>query len=63
MEQLKGLGISYDWDREIATCSPEYYKWNQWIFLKMYEKGLAYKKRQQLIGVHPVQQYWQMNKW
>lgn len=43
-EQLKGLGISYDWDREIATCSPEYYKWNQWIFLKMYEKGLAYKK-------------------
>lgn len=43
-EQLKGLGISYDWEREIATCSPDYYKWNQWIFLKMYERGLAYKK-------------------
>src|SRR5699024_135386 len=42
--QLKELGISYDWDREVATCSPKYYKWNQWLFLKMYEKGLAYKK-------------------
>ncbi|WP_213818398.1 leucine--tRNA ligase [Garciella nitratireducens] len=44
-EQLKQLGISYDWDREIATCTPEYYKWNQWFFLKMYEKGLVYKKK------------------
>jgi len=42
--QLKELGYSYDWDRKIATCVPEYYKWNQWIFLKMLEKGLAYKK-------------------
>ena len=42
--QLKMLGFSYDWDREIATCDPEYYKWNQWIFLKMYEKGIAYRK-------------------
>lgn len=42
--QLKELGNSYDWEREVATCSPDYYKWNQWIFLKMYEKGLAYKK-------------------
>jgi leucyl-tRNA synthetase len=41
---LKRMGFSYDWDREIATCDKEYYKWNQWIFLKMYEKGLAYKK-------------------
>ncbi|MDT7911301.1 MAG: leucine--tRNA ligase [Thermocrinis sp.] len=43
-EQLKSLGFSYDWDREIATCEPEYYKWNQWIFLKLYEKGLVYRK-------------------
>ncbi len=43
--QLKRLGFSYDWDREIATCRPEYYKWEQLIFLKMLEKGLAYKKR------------------
>ncbi len=43
-EQLNRMGLSYDWDREVATCSPEYYKWNQWLFLKFYEKGLAYKK-------------------
>ena len=42
--QLRLLGFSYDWDREIATCDPEYYRWNQWIFLKMYEKGVAYRK-------------------
>ncbi len=43
--QLKNLGFSYDWDREIMTCAHGYYKWNQWFFLKMYEKGLAYRKR------------------
>ncbi|MBU4484605.1 leucine--tRNA ligase [bacterium] len=42
--QLKALGYSYDWDREIATCEPEYYKWEQLIFTKLFEKGLAYKK-------------------
>jgi len=42
--QLKKMGLSYDWDREIATCKPEYYRWNQWFFLKMFERGLAYKK-------------------
>ncbi len=43
--QLKRMGLSYDWDREVTTCLPEYYRWNQWLFLRMYEKGLAYKKR------------------
>jgi leucyl-tRNA synthetase len=43
--QLQRLGISYAWSREIATCVPEYYKFNQWIFLKMFERGLAYRKR------------------
>jgi leucyl-tRNA synthetase len=43
--QLQRLGISYAWDREIATCLPDYYKFNQWIFLKMFERGLAYRRR------------------
>lgn len=42
--QLRRLGFSYDWDREIATCDPEYYRWNQWIFLKMFERGIAYRQ-------------------
>ena len=42
--QLKKMGCMYDWDAELMTCDPEYYKWNQWLFLKLYEKGLAYRK-------------------
>lgn len=42
--QLKKMGFSYDWDREIATCRPEYYRWEQWLFLQMLEKGMAYRK-------------------
>jgi leucyl-tRNA synthetase len=42
--QLKKLGLSYDWDREVNTCLPDYYKWNQWIFLRMLERGLAFRK-------------------
>ncbi len=43
-DQLKKMGLVYDWQREVTTCSPEYYRWNQWFFLKMLERGLAYKK-------------------
>jgi leucyl-tRNA synthetase len=42
--QLNRMGLSYDWEREVTTCSPEYYKWNQWFFLKMLKRGLAYRK-------------------
>ncbi|MGV8169683.1 MAG: class I tRNA ligase family protein [Candidatus Nanoarchaeia archaeon] len=45
IKQMKGLGLSYDWERLVETHKPDYYKWDQWIFLKMYEKGLAYKKK------------------
>ena len=43
-EQLSELGLSYDWEREVCTCHPDYYKWMQWIFIQFYKKGLAYKK-------------------
>lgn len=43
-EQLRSLGFGYDWEREVTTCKPEYYKWEQWFFTRLYEKGLVYKK-------------------
>ncbi len=43
--QLKSMGFSYDWDRELATCSPEYYRWEQWLFIRMMEQGLVYRKK------------------
>ena len=42
--QLASMGLSYDWDRKVATCTPDYYKWTQWLFIQFYKKGLAYKK-------------------
>jgi len=45
-QQMQAMGLAIDWSREVATCTPEYYKWNQWLFLKMLEKGIAYRKTQ-----------------
>ncbi len=53
--QLRAWGCCYDWDREIASCTPEYYKWTQWLFLKLYERGLAYKK-EAAVNWDPVDQ-------
>jgi len=53
--QLMQLGFSYDWDREIATCKPNYYRWEQWLFLKMYAKGMAYRKEAFVNWCEPCQ--------
>ena len=53
--QLKKIGFSYDWQRELATCKPEYYRWEQWLFLKMYEQGLAYRKESYVNWCEPCQ--------
>jgi leucyl-tRNA synthetase len=54
-QQFEPLGLSFDWTREVATCDPSYYKWNQWMFLKMLEKGIAYRKTQ-VVNWDPVDQ-------
>ncbi len=54
-KQLQSLGFAIDWEREVTTCTPEYYKWNQWLFLRMLEKGIAYKKTQ-TVNWDPVDQ-------
>ncbi|MFZ3220169.1 MAG: leucine--tRNA ligase, partial [Rhodoferax sp.] len=53
--QMQAMGLAIDWSREVATCDPEYYKWNQWLFLKMLEKGIAYRKTQ-IVNWDPVDQ-------
>ena len=54
-KQMQSMGLAIDWSRELAVCSPEYYKWNQWLFLKMLEKGIAYRKTQ-IVNWDPVDQ-------
>ena len=54
-KQMQAMGLAVDWSREIATCEPSYYKWNQWLFLKMLEKGIAYRKTQ-VVNWDPVDQ-------
>ena len=54
-QQMQAMGLAIDWSREVATCAPEYYKWNQWLFLKMLEKGIAYRKTQ-VVNWDPVDQ-------
>ncbi len=54
-KQMQSMGLAIDWSREVATCDPEYYKWNQWLFLKMLEKGIAYRKTQ-VVNWDPVDQ-------
>ena len=53
--QMQPLGLAFDWSREVATCDPNYYRWNQWLFLKMLEKGIAYKKTQ-VVNWDPIDQ-------
>ncbi len=53
--QMQAMGLAIDWSREVATCDPSYYKWNQWLFLKMLEKGIAYRKTQ-VVNWDPVDQ-------
>ncbi|MBV8467420.1 MAG: leucine--tRNA ligase, partial [Burkholderiales bacterium] len=53
--QMQPLGLAFDWSREVATCDPKYYQWNQWLFLKMLEKGIAYKKTQ-VVNWDPIDQ-------
>ncbi|WP_453933145.1 leucine--tRNA ligase [Acidovorax temperans] len=54
-KQMQAMGLAIDWSREVATCDPEYYQWNQWLFLKMLEKGIAYRKTQ-VVNWDPVDQ-------
>ena len=54
-KQMQAMGLAIDWSREIATCDPEYYKWNQWLFLKMLDKGIAYRKTQ-VVNWDPIDQ-------
>ena len=61
--QLRRMGFSYDWDREVATCDPSYYRWEQWLFLKMYEKGWPIKRLLLSTGVKNARPFWPTSRW
>jgi leucyl-tRNA synthetase len=61
--QLKTMGAIHDWSREVITCLPEYYKWTQWFFLKLYEAGWLTGPRPRSTGVPAARPYWPMNRW
>ena len=61
--QLKSLGFSFDWDREVNTTDPEYYKWTQWIFLQLYKHGLAYKKEMNVNWSPAASASWPTKRW
>jgi leucyl-tRNA synthetase len=61
--QMKRLGFAYDWSREITTCLPDYYRWNQWFFLKLYEKGLAYRKKSKVNWCPKCAPCWPTSRW
>ena len=60
--QINEIAAVYDWNMEVNTTDPNFYKWTQWIFVKMFKEGLAYEKRCRSTGVLPVRQVWQMRK-
>ena len=60
--QMKRLGFAYDWPKEVTTCLPQYYRWNQWFFLKFFEQGLAYRRRAKSTGVANAPRCWPMSR-
>ena len=61
--QHRRMGFSYDWSREVTTCDPEYYRWNQWFFLKMLERGLAYRKKALVNWCTSAERCWRTSRW
>jgi leucyl-tRNA synthetase len=60
--QLKTLGLGYDWSRELATCSPDYYKWEQWFFLQLLNKGLVYRRLSVVNWIQLIIRFWRMSR-
>ena len=61
-EQMLPLGLGFDWSREVTTCKPEYYRWNQWMFLKMLERGICYRKTQIVNWTRSTRRFWPTNR-